>query len=72
MSKLPFSSRLLLECAGIFFKLARVISAIVPLSNDGEPFGSLLWVQDNAEIVGSILSRQQTKEFSLVCGCKYT
>lgn len=42
--------------AGIFFhKPARGVYAIIPLPNETEPFGSLLWMQEKVEIMGSIL-----------------
>ena len=72
MSKPPFSSRLSLECAGVFFffSWSQQEVYIICLPNGSEPFASFLWVQEGVESVGSILRMQQSKEFSLVCGSK--
>lgn len=71
MSKLPFSSRLSLECAGIFFfSWSQQEVYIICLPNGSEPFASFLWVQEGVESMCSILRMQQSKEFSLVYGSK--
>lgn len=38
-----------------FHKPARGVYAIIPLPNETEPFGSLLWMQEKVEIMGSLL-----------------
>lgn len=70
--KATFLFQIFIRMCWIFLlKPSRGIYAIRPLPNESEPFGSLLWVQENMEIIGSILMMQQPIEFNIVCGYRY-